>query len=69
MVQMNIVRLHKVRQQICPPDTFNIGSMYFEDQVKSIRSKNTNRIIILQININSIRNTFDELVRDGRGKI
>ena len=52
-----------------PPDTFNIGSMYFGDQVKSIRSKNTNRIIIVQININSIRNTFDELVRDGRGEI
>ena len=49
------------------PDTFNIGSMYFGDQVKSIHSKNTNRLV--QINIKSIRNIFDELVLDGRGNI
>ena len=49
------------------PDTFNIGSMYFGDQAKSIHSKNTNRIV--QINIKSIRNIFDELVLDGRGNI
>ena len=43
-----------------PSDNFNIGSKCFGDQLKSLRSKN--RIILAQININSIKNKFDELV-------
>ena len=32
-----------------PSGTFNIKSKYFGDQLKSLRSKNTNRIIIAPI--------------------
>ena len=54
----------KVRQQAFPSDTFNTESRYFGDQLNSLRIKNTNGITIAQINVNSIKNKFDELVCD-----
>ena len=44
-------------------DTFNIESKYFWDKLKLLCSKNTNRIIVGQINIKNIRKKFDNSVR------
>ena len=47
----------------------NVESRYFEDKLKSLRINNINRIIKGQININSIRTKFDDLVKGVRGNI
>ena len=47
----------------------NNDNTLFGDKLKSLRIENLNRVIIAQININSIRNKFDALVSDIRGNI
>ena len=73
MTQMDkIKRKYRERESIFsgfPSDSFNIESRYFRYQLKSRFSKNTNRTKIAQININSVRNKFDELGRGARGNI
>ena len=41
----------------------------FGGKLKSLRNANLNRVIIAQININSIRNKFDALVSGIRGNV
>ena len=41
----------------------------FGEKLKSLRIANLNRVIIAQININSIRNKFDALVSGIRGNV
>ena len=43
--------------------------MFFGEKLKSLRIANLNRIIIAQININSIRNKFDALASSIRGNV
>ena len=47
----------------------NVEPRYFGDELKSLRINNIRRVIIGQININSIRSKFDDLVRGVRGNI
>ena len=45
----------------------NAKTRYFGDESKSLRVKNIKRIIIDEININSLRTKFDDLVKGVRG--
>ena len=47
----------------------NLESEYFGNKLKSLRTSNLHRIIIAQININSIRNKFKALVNGVRGNV
>ena len=47
----------------------NLKSRYFGDKLKSLRISNINRIIMGQINVNSIRTKFDDPVYDVRGNV
>ena len=47
----------------------NVEPRYFGDELKSLRINNIRRVIIGQININSIRSKFDDLVMGVRGNI
>ena len=42
---------------------------YFGDQLSSLRKKNLNRLVLAHLNINSIRNRFDQLVNVIKGNI
>ena len=45
------------------------SSSYFGDQMSSLRKKNLNRLILARLNINTIRNKFDQLVNGIKGNI
>ena len=45
------------------------SNSYFGDQLSSLRKKNLNRLILAHLNINSIRNKFDQLVNGIKGNI
>ena len=45
------------------------SNSYFRDQLSSLRKKNLNRLILAHLNINSIRNKFDQLVNGIKGNI
>ena len=47
----------------------NNENVFFGEKLKSLRIANLNRIIIAQININSIRNKFDALASSIRGNV
>ena len=47
----------------------NLEPEYFGNKLKSLRTSNLHRIIIAQININSIRNKFKALVNGVRGNV
>ena len=47
----------------------NNENEFFAEKLKSLRIANLNRIIIAQININSVRNKFDALVSGIRGNV
>ena len=47
----------------------NNENVFFGEKLKSPRIANLNRIIIAQININSIRNKFDALASSIRGNV
>ena len=47
----------------------NNPNEFFGENLKSCRIANLNRIIIAQININSVRNKFEALVSGIRGNI
>ena len=46
-----------------PSSNLNVASKCFEDELKSLRIKNINRVIMDQINISSIRWKFDDLIK------
>ena len=52
---------------IFPSCNLNVESRCFRDELKLLRIDSINRIIIGQININSIRSKFDDLVKGVRG--
>ena len=52
-----------------PSSSVNVESRYFGDKLKSFRINNVNRMFIGQININSIRSKFDDLVKRVRSNI
>ena len=52
-----------------PSSSVNVESRYFGDELKSLRINNVNRMFIGQININSIRSKFDDLVKRVRSNI
>ena len=52
-----------------PSSNLNLGPRYFGDQLKSLPFNNINHVIIGQININSIRSKFVDLVKKVRGNI
>ena len=52
---------------IFPSCNLNVESRYFGDELKLLRIDSINRIIIGQININSIRSKFDDLLKEVRG--
>ena len=45
------------------------SNSYFGDQLSSLRKKKLNRLILAHLNINSIRNKFDQLVNGIKGNI
>ena len=47
----------------------NENIKYYLKLVSSLRRKNLNRIILAQLNINSIRNKFDLLAEEIKGKV
>ena len=47
----------------------NLKPEYFGNKLKSLRTTNLHRIIIAQININSIRNKFEAVVNGVRGNV
>ena len=47
----------------------NLKPEYFGNKLKSLCTSNIDRIIIAQININSIRNRFEALVNEVRGNV
>ena len=47
----------------------NLEPEYFGNKLKSLRTSNLHRIIIAQININSIRHKFEALVNGVRGNV
>ena len=47
----------------------NNENVFFGEKLKALRIANLNRIIIAQININSIRNKFDALASSIRGNV
>ena len=50
-------------------DIDHCSNSYFGDQLSSLRKKNLNRLIFAHLNINSIRNKFDQLVNGIKGNI
>ena len=48
---------------IFPSSNLNLEPRYFGDELKSLRINNINRVIIGQVNINSIRSKFVDLVK------
>ena len=51
-------------------DHFDVNSnSYFVGQLSSLRKKNLNRLILAHLNINSIRNKFNQLVNGIKGNI
>ena len=52
-----------------PSSSVNVEFRYFGDELKSLRINNVNRMFIGQININSIRSKFDDLVKRVRSNI
>ena len=47
----------------------NLEPEYFGNKLKSLRTSNLHRIIIAQININSVRNKFEALINGVRGNV
>ena len=47
----------------------NNENEFFREKLKSLRNANLNRIVIAEININSIRNKFNALVSGIRGNV
>ena len=47
----------------------NTGSEFFGDTLKALRLSNVDRIIVAQINVNSIRNKFDALIAGIQNKV
>ena len=47
----------------------NLEPEYFRNKLKSLRTSNLHRIIIAQVNINSIRNKFEALINGVRGNV
>ena len=47
----------------------NLEPEYFGNKLKSLRTPNLHRIIIAQMNINSIRHKFEALVSGVRGNV
>ena len=45
------------------------SNSYFEDQLSSLQKKNLNHLILAYLNINSIRNKYDQLVNGIKGNI
>ena len=43
------------------------SNSYFGDQLRSLRKKNLNDLILADLNINSLRNKFDQLVNGIKG--
>ena len=52
-----------------PTRNSNFEPEYFGNKLKCLRTSNLHRIIIAQININSIRNKFEALVNGVRGNV
>ena len=47
----------------------NTGSEFFWDKLKALHLSNVDRIIVAQINVNSIRNKFDALIAGIQNKV
>ena len=63
------VYTESVSKTVLPIRNPNLESAYFGNKLKSLRTSNLHRIIIAQININSIRNMFEALVHGVRGNV
>ena len=60
-----LIRIKRVSSSI----SSNADSKFFGDKLKALRLSNMDRIIVAQINVNSIRNTFDALMTGIQNKV
>ena len=65
MITAYLVRMKRVSSGNCS----NTGSEFFGDTLKALRLSNVDRIIVAQINVNSIRNKFDALIAGIQNKV
>ena len=49
--------------------SLNTDSEFFRDKLKTLRLSNVDRIMVAQINVNSIRNKFDALMTGIQNKV
>ena len=57
------------KERVSSGNASNTGSEFFGDKLKALRLSNVDRIIVAQINVNSIRNKFDASIAGIQNKV
>ena len=64
------MKAYLIRMKIVSSITsLNKNSEFFKDKLKTLRLSNVDRIMVVQINVNSIRNKFDALMTGIQNKV
>ena len=70
LVQMIMMKAYFMRMKIVSSIiSLNTDSEFFRDKLKTLRLSNVDRIMVAQINVNSIRNKFDALMTGIQNKV
>ena len=70
LVQMTMMKAYLMRMKIVSSIiSLNTDSEFFRDKLKTLRLSNVDRIMVAQINVNSIRNKFDALMTGIQNKV
>ena len=70
LVQMIMMKAYPMRMKIVSSIiSLNTDSEFFRDKLKTLRLSNVDRIMVAQINVNSIRNKFDALMTGIQNKV
>ena len=70
LVQMIMMKAYLMRMKIVSSITsLNKNSELLMDKLKTLRLSNVDRIMVVQINVNSIRNKFDALMTGIQNKV
>ena len=65
-----MMKAYLIRMKIVSSITsLNKNSEFFKDKLKTLRLSNVDRIMVVQINVNSIRNKFDALMTGIQNKV
>ena len=70
MIMMKALSCENVkRERVSSSISSNTDSEFFGDKLKTLHLSNVDRIIVAQINVNSIRNKFDALMAGIQNKV